>query len=89
MACRRAMSAAFADCIIVNAASPATPAKIKRFISTTSVKLPTRPIGAGKIFRNAFASSARKTHPADSRQPRCQIVNDEKSRCCLDLLPVR
>jgi hypothetical protein len=37
MACRRAMSAAFADCIIVNAASPATPAKIKRFILETSV----------------------------------------------------
>jgi hypothetical protein len=33
MACRRAMSAAFAEVIIVNAASPATPAKIKRFIS--------------------------------------------------------
>ena len=42
-------------------------------------------IYAGKIFRIALASSAQKTHSIESRQLHCRIVNDEKSRFCLDL----
>ncbi|MFY9687733.1 MAG: hypothetical protein WAJ88_18180, partial [Pseudolabrys sp.] len=54
MACRRAMSAAFADCIIVNAASPVTPAKNKRFISTTSVKITHPPDWCRQTIQKCF-----------------------------------
>jgi hypothetical protein len=80
------MSAALAAPIIVTVASATTPAEIKRFISKTSVTLPTHQfIGAGNLFGNAFASSAWKSQSKTSCQLHRRITDNEMTRCCHDL----
>jgi hypothetical protein len=62
MACRRAISAALAGCIIVAAASPARPTKIKRFISKTSVRVPTHPSLVPGKYSELLSRLVRRSH---------------------------
>jgi hypothetical protein len=53
----------------------------------TSVTLLTHPrIDAGKLFRNAFASGAQKSHSRTSFELYFQTLNDETTHCCRELI---